>query len=195
MNRSGLLALVRGMRAYLEANSFQVPVRVGWNVRNRIDNQGPGGGNRIILVPGEFDPSSGVPRAQRAGLIDRDAPQNHVELDPQVRALAWWHEAITCSVWAVDAEKPQDEEHQISATETLLELTVQAIHNAVDPETMTPVGFGNLQGWGQAVWTLPPGEMGFGRELTFGFTLLVPLFDAAIGLAHPQPAVSRVPAS
>jgi hypothetical protein len=195
MNRSGLLALKRGVAEYFEAQSVSASVRVGWTARNRQDNAGPGGANRVVFIPGEFDPTSGAPKVLRAGKIDRDGEQNFVDLDPRLRVLAWWHEAVTCSVWAVDSDHPQDEELQIEATETLLEQTIQGIHNAVDPDTGTNVGFANIEDFGEPFWVLPPGEMAFGRELVFGFVLYVPLFDAPTGIAYPSPAVGRDPSA
>lgn len=195
MNRSGLLGLVRGVRAYFAAQEINAVVAVGWNKRNRIDNQGPSGAARVVFIPGEFDPTSGAPKVLKGGAMDRNAPQDHVALNPRLRTLAWWHETVTVCVWAVDPLKPQDEESQIGATEGLRELTLQAIHNSVDPETGTGAGFANIEEWGDTFWTLPPGEAGFGREITFSFTLLVPIFDQPIALAFPGPAVSRDPTS
>lgn len=192
-NRSGLLGLVRGVRAYFVAQSVDVVVAVGWNKRNRQDNQGPGGASRVVFIPGEFDPTSGAPKVLKGGTMDRDGVQNHVGLNPRMRALAYWHEPITVCVWAVDVRQPKDEEAQIGATEALREMTVRAIHLAVDPETGAAAGFANIEEWGDTFWTLPPGEAAFGREITFGFTLLVPIFDQAIDTATPAPALTRGP--
>jgi hypothetical protein len=198
-NRSGLLGLARGMRAYFaaqEAVAGIVPsVVVGWTRRSRQDNQGAGGASRVVLIPGLFDATASAPKSLQAGVIDRSGEQNAVNLVPVLRALAWWHQAVTCCVWAVDPARPQEEEGQIAATEDLLELTIQALHNAVDPETGTPAGFANLESFGEPVWTLPPGEAAFGRELVFPFTLDVPLFDQPIQVAYPSPAVARNPAA
>lgn len=192
-NRSGLLALARGVRAYFAGTNVSANVAVGWTARSRIDNQGEGGANRVVFIPGVLDPNTGAPKAMKAGTFDRNGAQNHIAQSPARRALAWWHEPITVSVWAVDPERPQDEEAQIEATEALLEQTVRAIHNAVDPETKAPVGFANVEQWGDPVWTVPPGENSFGRELTFPIVLLVPLFDQEQDLVKPQAAVARNP--
>jgi hypothetical protein len=191
---SGIMALRRGLAAYFAATDVAATVHVGWLPRGRQDNQGPGGANRVVLVPGEFDPTSGAPKVLRAGRIDREGQQNHVNLDPRYRAVGWAHDVVTVSCWGVDPERPNDEERQIEATLALREVTVAGLHNAVDPLTGTPVGFANIEEWGEAGWTLPPVERAFGREYTFGLVLLVPLFDAPVGLAYPQPAVARNPA-
>jgi hypothetical protein len=200
MNRSALVALKRGLRAYFDANGIGAATEVGWTARSRIDNQGFGGANRVVLAPGFFDPNEGAPRARRAGKLDRNAEQNQIDISPGVastyqplRVIAWLHQDVTCCVWAVDTDHPQDEELQLEATETLLEYTLQGLHLANDPETQTSVGFANIEEWGEAFWTLPPGEMAFGRELTFSLVLLVPFFDQPVGLAYPGPSVGRDP--
>lgn len=195
MNRAGLPALVRGVRAYFAAYGVTANVVLGWNARNSQINQGPGGANRVCFIPGEFDGSTGAPKVAKAGTMDRNAAQNFVSHNPRMRALAWWHEPITVSCWAVDPSQPQDEESQIEATNALQEATVAAIHNATDPVTGFAVGFANIEEWGAVGWTLPPGENAFGRELTFGLTLLSPLFDAPIQLVTPAASVVRNPAA
>lgn len=192
MNRSGLLGLVRGVAAYFGANMISAQVVAGWKARDRKDNAGPGGANRVVFMPGDFDAGAGGPKPLPAGRISRNAPQNFPELTGDGRALAWWEYSATVSVWAVSIDRPQDEEAQIEAVEELLEQTVRAMHNAVDPATATPAGFGNILEWGDAAWTLPPKEQAFGRELCFGFTLLVPLLDQPYGIAFPSPVVNRV---
>lgn len=200
-NRSAIPALKRALRAYFESQGIAAAVESGWTARSRIDNQGLGGAARVVLVPGRFDPTTGAPRVAAGGRLDRNGEQNlnsgvsstGVVSDPLLRVLAWWHAEVTCCVWAVDTDHPQDEELQEEATETLLEQTIQGLHSAVDPETGQNVGFANIEEWGESFWTLPPGEMAFGRELTFGFVLLVPLFDQGTGIAFPGPAVGRDP--
>jgi len=96
-------------------------------------------------------------------------------------------------VWACDPSAPQDEAGQIAATDDLFNSTCAALHNAVDPVTGTAIGFGNVEEYGDTMWTLPPVESAFGRELTFRFVLLSPRFDAPTGLAYPSPAVNRNP--
>jgi len=201
-NRSGLLGLVRGMRAYVADTSvvpasFGTPsIVVGWAKRWRQDNQGAGGASRIVLIPGQFDASAPwPPKTLRAGSIDRDFEQNYVQLNPQMRIRAMWHQQVTCCVWGVDPSNPTDEEAQIAATEDLLELTIQALHNAVDSETGQTAGAANIAEYGEPSWTLPPGENGFGRELSFGFVLLVPLFEQPTSEAFPRGAVARLPAA
>jgi hypothetical protein len=205
----GIEGLARGVAAYFVLQGITAQVAVGWTARNRQDNQGPGGANRVVFIPGEFDPGGGPPKPLKAGVIDRNGEQNHVDVNGvRYRAVAWLHEIITCSVWAVDARAPSDELAQIRATSQLREQAVSAIYNAVDPETLaatpqneegaiypTGTGFANIEEWGPMFWTLPPGESAFGRELTFTFTLYGVVLDAPVALVYPQAAVSRNPAA
>lgn len=195
--KSGIVGVARGIRAFFATNEISAVVRVGWVDRNRQTNQGPGGANRVVLIPGVFDATSGgPPKPLKAGRIDRDGPSHaYDDKTVRMRTVAFWHEAVTCMVWGVDPDFPTDEERQIEATEGLLELTLRALKNSVDPESGMSAGFANLETFGDAVWTMPPAEMSFGRELAFGFELLVPLYDQPYGKAYPQAAVSRLPAS
>lgn len=191
----GIVALVGGVRRYFEVNEIPAVVALGWTKRYRQDNQGPGGACRVVFTPGVTDGSGGAPKVLRAGRIDRDAEQGQVVVanGVRLRALGWWHAPYTVSVWGVNPERPTDEAEQIIATKRLLQLTIRAMHNAVDPVTGQGAGFANIEELGDVNWTLPPGEMAFGRELTFGFVLLEPEFDQPIELAFPGPAIERDP--
>lgn len=190
----GLLALVRGVRARFEDDGVSAVVDVGWTKRYRQDNQGPGGANRVVFIPGESDPSSGAPKVLEAGEINLDGEQMHLDDDVRFRTLAWWHAPYTVSVWGVDPAHPKDEAGQIWATKRLLRQTIRAMHTAVDPETGQFAGAAQIVQWGRVRWTLPPSESAFGRELTFGFVLVEPQFDAPEELAYPSPALVRDPA-
>jgi hypothetical protein len=183
--------LVRGVRAYFDANGIAAKVSAGWTARYRQDNQGPGGASRVVFVPGDFDPGGGPPKVLDGGEIDRDGAMNQIGLNPSLRTLAWHHAVYTACVWGVHPEKPQDEEAQLWATKALLHRTVRAMHLAVDPETGQGAGFGNIESWGKLRYTLPPGEMGYGREAVFRFVLLEPLFDQEIEQAFPDAVVTR----
>jgi hypothetical protein len=191
---SGLGGLVRGVRVYFEANAVDANVSIGWTARYRQDNQGAGGANRVIFIPGEDAAAPGPPKILKSGAFDLDGAQNFVATNAngeRLRTLAWNHEPVTVSVWAVDPDRPQDEEAQYEATILLVAATIQAIYNAVDPQTGAGAGYANIEAWGDSAWTLPPGEMAFGRERTFGLVLLVPYFDAAVTMAYPGGALAR----
>ena len=188
----GLLALERGVRAYFDANTISASVAFGWTERYRKDNQGPGSANRVTLMPGRFDPSTGEPKAIPAGRLDRAAAADFVETDEfSQRVLAWLHEDVSVSVWAANPDVPKDPRESYGAITRLRMLTIQALHNAVDPQTSVGAGFGNIEDWGDTTWSLPPGEAAFGREFMFGLVLRVPMLDAPVRLAFPQPVIER----
>jgi hypothetical protein len=192
----GLAALVSGLGDYFV--SIGVTAKVGFGLKARASqlNQGPGGANRVILIPGKIDPSAGPPKVVDAGTFSqpRQTSQNP-------RPLAWWHKVVTCSIWAVDASTPavlQDELAQYVAAVNLLEATYQGLHNAIytDPSDRSKfnVGLADLQ-LDASLWVSPPSEQAFGRELVVYFTHNGPIFDRAIDITTPKPAISRDPAT
>lgn len=182
-NTSATLALVNGMRAYLSTIDSTINVAAaGWRQRPQQLNQGSPGANRIVLYPGrEPGGTSGD-----GGELTR----NRMPSTDNPRALVTWIRPMTMSVWAVDNTDTYNEELQIAAVERLLELAVQAVHNAVDPATNTPVGVATVE-WGALRYTNPPVEMRFGQEILVEFLHKCPLFDQTIQKAFPQASVVR----
>lgn len=188
----GLLALERSIKDYFAQNTISAAVDFGWTARFRKDNQGAGQANRVIVMPGKFDPSTGEPRAVPAGRIDRNGPSDFVDIGAErIRVLAWIHEDVTLAVWASDPTAAKDERLAYGTSRHLTMVTIQAIHNAVDPLTGAPVGFGNIEDYGDTTWTLPPGEVAFGREFMFGLVLRSPWLAAPFGVAFPTPVIER----
>lgn len=185
-NTSGILALANGMRQYFVVNNVTnvVVTPCGWTQRPRILNQGTPGANRILLIPGK-EPG-GV--AGAGGTLTRDS--RPTTANP--RALLTWRKDVTMSVWAVDTTDLHNEELQIAALENLLELAVRAAHSAVDPNTLTNVGLAAIE-WGAVRYTMPPGEMAFGKELLVEFVHKCPIFDATVQTAFPQLVLGRSP--
>lgn len=201
--RPALIALADGMRVYFQQNNVPAVVApVGWRYRQFNINEGPGGGSRVCLIPGKIDPSSpGVPKVIEAGRFG----------DPQLqgpgprmggpmsgagnpRHLAAFYKIVSLSIWAVDTSDTSNDELQLAALENLLDWTYQAMHNAVDPVTGQAVGLADVE-LTDAVWTLPPVDRAFGRELVAYFELHTPIFDAPVGVTTAQPAIIRSPAT
>lgn len=179
--RSGLVALFEGIRDYFEAHHVPAAVHMGWQARFRVDNQGPGGGSRVIVVPGTLrDGASQGPFP--AGALTK--PRHTHEGG---RELAWWHRSATLSVWGVDRARPVDDAAQIEATETLFEHAMRAAHNNF-------AGTADII-WGETVWTKPPTTAAFGLELLVNFEHGEALFDEPEDLAYPIGVVSRLPAT
>lgn len=191
-----LEGMVRAVSAFFVAQGVTATVDVGWTKRFRQDNQGPGGANRIVFIPGDFDPTPGTMKPLKYGALTLEGAQNQVNNVPRLRTIAWLHALYTCSVWASDPAAPTDERRQIWKTKQLFRWTLQAMQNALDPVTGQPVGGANILDYGPVGWMLPPGEGAFGRELLFVFMLIEPQHDVPIALAYPGTAiVSRSPAT
>lgn len=177
-NIAGLTALAAGMQGYFTKYAIDTVVAFGWRARSEILNQGPGGANRIVIIPG--DPKSG-----KAGPLKRG---RQAQTNPRV--LFEWDALATMSIWGVDTNDTNDEKLQYAATVALLELAVRALQNAVEPTTMTPVGVANLT-LGEPSWSVDNTEMYFGRELLLPITQKGPLLDRPISTIIPTPVVNR----
>lgn len=190
----GLVALVAGVKAFLAGQKVTAAVDFGWNAREKWINQGPGGGNRIVFVPGQVDPSEGPPKVSDAGPMAQPrlkAPGNNP------RPLVQWARTVTMFVWGADTTDLEDELKQYAATVGLFEYAVQALHNAVYIDSTghaRNVGLADVV-FEKVMWSAMPSNQAFGRELVAYFHLDGPLFDMTIQLATPQPAILRDPAS
>lgn len=197
MNVSGLLALTAGVQAFFQTNGISAKVDFGWKARTKILNQGPGGANRVVFMPGLVPPDQDVPKSIDAGEITQ--PRMPTSTGGNPRALRWWKQVVTVSIWGVAGEGYEggldlgDEASQYAAASDLLEATIQAMQGAVwvDPAGVSHVvGLADVR-FQKASWVQPPTELGFGRELLVYCTHNGPLLDIPIGIAKPQPAVGR----
>lgn len=192
VHRSGLIALSDGVRAYFAQNEVPAEVtKVGLKYRTFRVNQGPGGGSRVCIIPGEFDGDL-APKPARFGKLKK--PRHNATEDGNPRALAWWEKPFTVSIWGVDLTDLGDEEKQLQATEDLFELTVRALRAAFDPVTQQPVGLADIVE-GPVVLNRKEVERNFGFELLAQFTHNGPLFDSEVEIGFPDGAIARDPAS
>jgi hypothetical protein len=191
-NRDAIVALRDATAAYFVANDVPAVVaRVGLKYRTFQVNQGPGGGSRVVFIPGEFDGSLD-PKPMK--LSELAMPRKNVTDTGNPRELFKRTLNVTLSIWAVDTSKLSDEEAQWCATSDLAELTIQGARNGQDPESGKYPGLANL---------LPYAEI-LNRtaiENTFGFELLLQCrlgsvyLDQPSDTTTPQPAIARDPAS
>lgn len=177
--RSGLVALVRSVRAYLELEGVGARVSVGWTKRTRQDNQGEGTANRIVFVPG--DPQNGrngtLHNAKFPGPRDVADPSDPTKRIGAVRELRNWERVVTMSVWAAPDPNAEDaEESQIEETDALFEWALRGVHR---------FGFAAVE-WGDVGHTVEPVEVSHGRELLATFTLSSPIFDKPVEVARPD---------
>lgn len=170
--RSGIRALVDGVRAYFEEHEITAVVAAGWKVRLDQNNQGPGRANRVVIVPGDLNGKAGkiVQPLERGERLIGDPSHP----DGSTRAIADWDRVVTLSIWAYDGDFPNDELAQIIAVETLLELTKRAVDRVAGASVT----------WGDSAWS-PPKERQFGAELLVGLTFSQPLYDEPRERAYP----------
>jgi hypothetical protein len=187
VTRSGLLAAVATVGAFLAANGVTATVEVGWKRRPQQLNQGPLGANRVVFIPSDEKGEAGSLKpvrfpGQRTVRDGEGAPVGNI------RSLLEWERQVVVSIWASDRTTPGDpnnEAAQIEAVETLFEWVVRATHAA-------PGAFASVT-WGDPTFTVPA-ERSFGLELLAPLTFSHPIFDQPRDLVFPTTAaVSRAP--
>jgi hypothetical protein len=179
--KSGLVALVDSVRAYLDARfgpSERPVVALGWRERTKQINQGPGGANRVVFTPSDDNGRGGrIIGTQQPGARTFGTGQDKTT----TRALFDWERTVIVSVWALDRTKPTDEAAQIEAVETLFEWVVRAVQQSA---------YANAK-WTDVNWTVEPVEHAFGRELRAGLIFRHPLFDSENDVAFPTGVITK----
>lgn len=189
--RSGLLAVVEGVRGYFAANGVDAEVHVGLRARFFWSRQ------RVVFIPGDYR-GEDSPKPMGEGTL---TPPEHTKSDDP-RELATWERIVTADILGVDTANKSSEEAQIAAAENLLESTVQALWNGYRPAgvnsayTAQPgdtkeygyLGRGAIE-FGAVTRVYPPAELGYGAELLLQFTLKGPLFDVPSTIVFPTKAV------
>lgn len=128
--RSGLVALKDGVASYFRQANLDVEVRIGFTETTKQTNESPSGANRVVIVPCDDDGKSGeITQPSRGGARDL-VDGNNVRV-ATVKPHRDWAQLLIVRVWAVDSQKPDDEDAQLEATITLLEQTVRAFHSAL----------------------------------------------------------------
>lgn len=187
---SSLVALYASMQRWFEQQVGDAArVYLGLRYRDNWDT------SRVVIIDGEFD-GAGAPKPRAAGRFR--APWQKQSYNP--RELVGWERPITLSIRGVDATNPDSEAAQIQATEDLIELTVQAVHNAMAVDSVTganvPIGQNNVD-WtdGKGMWVDPGSatQQTWGKEFLIGLTYKCPLFDVAQLVVVPSPMLQKGP--
>jgi len=121
----------------------------GWREPYKQDNEGVGGANRIILMPGD-----------EAGVGGTDLPPRNPGRDP--RPLATEDERFTWFIFAVDSSDLTDEWKQYEAARLLFDGWRRWLYLATHTDGDVGVGPVTL---GQWRWNKNTVERGFGAEI------------------------------
>jgi hypothetical protein len=190
--RSGLVALADSVRSQFAAQGVTAEVSpVGLAYRSLWAK------SRVVFIPGEFDGSE-TPKALNEG---RFTPPEHTKSD-NPREIVTWERLCTAAILGVDTDNASDAQAQIVAAETLVELTVRAMWNAVDPAAAANgmagtkeyglAGQASLSFEGGSTKRLyPPVIGGYGAEVLLVFTQKGPFFDAPIRTLTPEFTLGR----
>src|SRR5581483_465297 len=128
--------LVTTVQQYFTAQGITAKVDFGRKARDKVVNQGPGGANRVVFMPGDPGGSAGKISGARQNVGQNPRP------------ILTWEKLLTVSVWAVDTSDPANELLQFAAVEALFEATVAAIRSCAHAD-------GRI---GDPKWTTPPIE-------------------------------------
>ena len=185
---SSLPKLRDALVAYFTAQSITSKVYLGLKYRDLWDT------SRVVFIDGEFD-GSNTPRVRSAGNFG--APWQKATYNP--RELVAWSRPVTLSIRAVDPTQPDSEDAQIEAIETLIEQTVQGIHNAtlVDVAGVArPVGQNNIDWQDSKAFWCDPGtatQQTWGKEFLVSFVYKCVLLDVYQPQASPRPQLQKGP--
>ena len=175
--RSGVRLLRDRVEDYFKANSVPAVVApVGFKYRTFNLNQAPGGANRVVFIPGEFDGDSTKLKPRKYGTLNRMGRNVGAGGGFHPRELFSWDRPITVSVWSAPAPgQNHDEGLNLEHAEDLLEQVARAC--AV---------FGGLLRFGEVTVNSPPQENAFGAELLVRLTQVGPLYDVSYDVVQPK---------
>ena len=183
---SGWAALVSGVRDFFADQSVTANVLVGYRELPKQLNQGPGGANRVVFLPGDPNGAAGKvspPRDVGWREVADPADDTGTRVLASLRCLATWERQFTISIWAQDETNLRDELLQVVAVETLFERVVQGVEHVSRAS-------GVNCGWGSAAW-MPTLENTRGAEIRVGLALYHPFFDVPADYAYPGFTISK----
>jgi len=189
--RSGLVYLREQVANYFNQNGIAATVApVGLKYRSfQINQTFPGGANRIVFIPGEFD-GENLLKSRPFGTLNRQIRQSAEVINP--RELLCWERAVTLSIWSPPVTgSREDEEGALAIAENLLEQVVRAVQYVPDPSNPNASISASIL-WGDVLYKSPPVESAFGVELLVSLIQLVPLFDTTLDVVYPSAVVSRI---
>jgi hypothetical protein len=181
--KSGLTYLRNAVAQYFD--DYSVPAVVtplGAKYRSFQLNQNPttNGANRVVFIPGEYDPTSTSTKPRAYGTLSRSTRNSSTVVNP--RELLSWERPFTISVWSAPVPGREAlEEDSIAIVEDLLEQVVRAVQWAAQA-TVT---------WGNVVIVAPPVEQSFGAELLVSAVQIGPILDRTLEYVQTSVTVPR----
>jgi hypothetical protein len=175
--RSGFSFLVEGVRAYFLDQSYPTAIHVGVKAYFEQWNQGAGGADRVVFIPGEFHGEQ-VYRSRPYGSLQPKLGNQ----TSGFQEVAQWTRPITIACWAPPSlEAPTDELLQNDRTEQLFE----AVRVAAQVVQAADIA------WGDVERVAPPQERAFGEAILIHAEQRGPLYYPALQRVFPSPAVAR----
>lgn len=165
-----LVALCDATRAFLIEQGSTASVVFGRREPTRQDNQGAGGANRVVFVPGDLSGKGG----ELVGGVGTKFPFQ----------IAGYLALFTVHIWGHDATAPNDERAHYRAHRTLFQLVVNALLDTMGARVQ----------FVESEWTMTPVERVFGCSCAYVWSLEDPIPSLPIATmpAHPaeQPIVT-----
>lgn len=139
----------------------------GFNQREQQLNQGPGGANRVLLMPGSW-PDGG----NQGKLVE---PRRRRGITHRVNAT--WERVVTASVWAADTTALSSPEAQLQAVSSLMNTTHAALRQILE---------GDFPGTGEVFSdTTRTANLAFGQELLMQFTFYCEMRGLPVDVSGP----------
>ncbi len=171
--------LVEGVATYLAANGINAVVQRG--VTKSQEKPVPGLSNRVIFYSSKPDGSAGAivnPRQAGVRAVGSD-PENP---EFEVRPLSDWARTVYVSIWARDADRPNDEGAQDDAVFQLFTHVQRAVQS---------IAFGNAV-WGSTKFVIPD-DRAFGLELLVDLAFQHAVFAVPQEITRPSPLIVKGP--
>ena len=171
-NASAIVRLYQDVRAYFETKGRGSSVVFGRKERWIQINQGTGGANRVVFIPGRLKGEDGA-------LIGVDGPGEIVKAGVVTpRALFLQSKIVTISIWAAnetnDPSASVDEVSQQQEIEQMFEWVIRGVRRS-------PAGAANAE-WGALAYNSAPNEIRFGTEYLAELEVGTQYFDDAPGI-------------
>ena len=188
-NDSGVVQLFRDVAGYIDRfwKNDAPAVVFGWRERAKQINDGVGGANRIVMVPGELEGGDGTleapdgPGDQEGGTFPGATSLQGIPLvqaipetivTPKPRALFQANKPITFSLWAGNEGTPDAKVDELAAEEVIEQMR-EWLYRAVKASS---VGASNGV-WRKHNYNRKPAEIRFGTEYLAVLELVLPFYD------------------